>query len=61
MISIAMKWSLYAANTSDGLDGYGAKYRFDREENGLAVIEPDTWRAEVVACLIDNSDNVFGS
>ena len=55
------EWSLYAANTSDALDGYGVNYRFDRTENGLALIEPDTWRAEAVAYLIDNSDNIFGS
>lgn len=55
------EWPLYAANASDALEGYGVNYRFDQAEKGLAVIEPDTWCAEALAYLIDNSDNVFGS
>jgi hypothetical protein len=55
------EWPLYAANSTDALDGYGVNYRFDQEEPSLAIVEKDTWRAEALAYLIDNSASIFGS
>lgn len=54
------EWPLYAAYSSDALDGYRVNYRFDQAERVWQLLK-DTWRAEALAYLIDNSDNVFGS
>jgi hypothetical protein len=59
--SVIPEWPLYEDNASDASHGYGVNYRFDQAEPGLAIVEKDTWRAEALAYLIDNSASIFGS
>lgn len=54
-------WPKYATDAMDALQGYGVNFKFAQEDDTLAVIEDDTWRAEAIQYLLDNSASTFGS
>ncbi|KAL3476626.1 Alpha/Beta hydrolase protein [Aspergillus californicus] len=55
------EWTPYATNASDALNGYGSNLRFLSTLPGLAEVQADTWRAEAIHYLNENSYTLFGT
>ena len=54
------EWPLYAKNASDASEGYASNLQFLSTLPGLAQVEADTWRAEAIHYLNQNSYTLFG-
>ena len=54
-------WPQYAVNATDAIQGYGVNFKLAQEDQSLATVEDDTWRAEAIQYLLENSASTFGS